>query len=91
MSFNENVTLDTTLAVNTVISQHTAPRITRFPAEMKKPRVQAGQLSTFELYVDLRGIEPLTFSMRTRRATNCATDPYGVHTISPLGDAGNEW
>lgn len=25
--------------------------------------------------VDLRGIEPLTFSLRTRRATNCATDP----------------
>ncbi len=27
------------------------------------------------LVVDLRGIEPLTFSLRTRRATNCATDP----------------
>ncbi len=26
-------------------------------------------------YVELRGIEPLTFSMRTRRATNCATAP----------------
>jgi site-specific DNA recombinase len=25
--------------------------------------------------VELRGIEPLTFSMRTRRATNCATAP----------------
>lgn len=25
--------------------------------------------------VDLRGIEPLTFSLRTRRATNCATGP----------------
>jgi site-specific DNA recombinase len=26
--------------------------------------------------VELRGIEPLTFSMRTRRATNCATAPW---------------
>jgi hypothetical protein len=25
--------------------------------------------------VELRGIEPLTFSMRTRRATNCAIAP----------------
>ena len=28
-----------------------------------------------DLLVELRGIEPLTFSMRTRRATNCATAP----------------
>ena len=27
------------------------------------------------LWVELRGIEPLTFSLRTRRATNCATAP----------------
>ena len=27
--------------------------------------------------VELRGIEPLTSSLRTRRATNCATAPYG--------------
>jgi len=27
--------------------------------------------------VELRGIEPLTFSMRTRRATNCAIAPCG--------------
>ncbi len=31
--------------------------------------------------VELRGIEPLTFSMRTRRATNCA--------IAPCGSLGN--
>ncbi len=30
--------------------------------------------------VELRGIEPLTFSMRTRRATNCAIAPW-----SPVG------
>ncbi len=40
--------------------------------------------------VELRGIEPLTFSMRTRRATNCATAPAlavtgeRVNTISRL-------
>ena len=30
--------------------------------------------------VELRGIEPLTYSMRTSRATNCATAP-----VPPLG------
>ncbi len=28
--------------------------------------------------MELRGIEPLTFSMRTRRATNCAIAPWLV-------------
>jgi site-specific DNA recombinase len=32
--------------------------------------------------VELRGIEPLTFSMRTRRATNCATAPWCSGSIS---------
>jgi hypothetical protein len=31
-------------------------------------------------WVELRGIEPLTYSMRTSRATNCATAP-----MSPSG------
>jgi hypothetical protein len=31
--------------------------------------------------VELRGIEPLTFSMRTRRATNCATAPRGAQKV----------
>ena len=31
--------------------------------------------SSTAVMVELRGIEPLTFSMRTRRATNCATAP----------------
>jgi site-specific DNA recombinase len=30
--------------------------------------------------VELRGIEPLTFSMRTRRATNCAIAPCTGNT-----------
>ncbi len=33
--------------------------------------------SSTALMVELRGIEPLTFSMRTRRATNCAIAPCG--------------
>jgi len=33
--------------------------------------------------VELRGIEPLTSSMRTKRATNCATAPCG--SCDPLG------
>ena len=28
-----------------------------------------------QVLVELRGFEPLTFSLRTRRATNCATAP----------------
>ncbi|GAA4884649.1 recombinase family protein [Saccharopolyspora cebuensis] len=34
-----------------------------------------GAVRTMTNLVELRGIEPLTFSMRTRRATNCATAP----------------
>ena len=33
------------------------------------------QVSDLGLVVELRGFEPLTFSLRTRRATNCATAP----------------
>jgi site-specific DNA recombinase len=35
----------------------------------------SGGVRTMTNLVELRGIEPLTFSMRTRRATNCATAP----------------
>ncbi len=34
-----------------------------------------GAVRTMTNLVELRGVEPLTFSMRTRRATNCATAP----------------
>ena len=33
--------------------------------------------------VELRGIEPLTFSMRTRRATNCAIAPWSYAGYQP--------
>jgi site-specific DNA recombinase len=38
----------------------------------------AGHVSSKGSNVELRGIEPLTFSMRTRRATNCATAPWSA-------------
>ena len=38
-------------------------------------RIASGRCLNKDLLVELRGIEPLTFSMRTRRATNCATAP----------------
>lgn len=37
------------------------------------------------LFVELRGIEPLTFSLRTRRATNCATAPNRSQNSKPVG------
>jgi site-specific DNA recombinase len=39
--------------------------------------------SSTGLLVELRGIEPLTSSMRTKRATNCATAPSGVKDSRP--------
>ncbi len=40
-----------------------------------------GQSASKAAMVELRGIEPLTFSMRTRRATNCATAPRGARRV----------
>ncbi len=36
---------------------------------------QVSPMSRLITVVELRGFEPLTFSMRTRRATNCAIAP----------------
>jgi len=36
-------------------------------------------------WVDLRGIEPLTSSLRTKRATNCATGPYNPTIAARAG------
>lgn len=46
-----------------------------------------GSSSTSSI-VDLRGIEPLTSSMRTRRATNCATGPECNHHTPALTGEG---
>ena len=37
--------------------------------------IEDARVSNVDLLVELRGFEPLTFSLRTRRATNCATAP----------------
>ncbi|GAA5102878.1 hypothetical protein GCM10025762_02850 [Haloechinothrix salitolerans] len=44
--------------------------------------LQSGPCSNKTSKVELRGIEPLTSSMRTRRATNCATAPCGGTSIT---------
>ena len=51
------------------------------------------QKSSLVNLVDLRGFEPLTSSVRLRRAPNCATGPlFKVHRILPeaLGDVNVE-
>ena len=58
-------------------------------AETNLPRHQAGQVSIFSTYVDLRRFELLTSSMRTRRATNCAIGPdegKHYHRASPTAN-----
>ena len=47
--------------------------------------LQSGTCSSNTSKVELRGIEPLTFSMRTRRATNCATAPFSECCCSLAG------
>ena len=51
---------------------------TRPHNERTLPRDQAGQGSNVQLYVELRGFEPLTSSMPWKRAANCAIAPYQV-------------
>jgi site-specific DNA recombinase len=47
--------------------------------------ISLGPCSSSPSMVELRGIEPRTFSMRTRRATNCATAP-GLSCGESLAD-----
>ncbi len=54
----------------TAADTHEALASDNAPARASKEGVRA-----MTNLVELRGIEPLTFSMRTRRATNCATAP----------------
>lgn len=46
--------------------------------KMNLPRTQAGQVSIFSTYVELRGLEPLTPCMPCRCATSCATAPRSL-------------
>lgn len=49
---------------------------------LTKFRCAAALRGRCKAMVDLRGFEPLTSSMRTRRATNCATGPWCVDHIT---------
>ena len=69
-------------AVNAALDRRREDAAERTPVETNRKRRQldahgvANVLSSnFALLVELRGFEPLTFSLRTRRATNCATAP----------------
>lgn len=46
--------------------------------------LQSGTCSSSTSKVELRGFEPLTFSLPVRRATNCAIAPYVCSRLSPL-------
>ncbi len=72
---DENVTFDTKEAVSAVISQKNTTQIARYTEDENSPGMHEGQVSTFDLPVDLRGFEPLTPCMPCRCATSCATDP----------------
>ena len=66
----DGATLQPTEAIQTILA--TSPRSHN---EGTLPRDDAGQGSNVQLYVELGGFEPPTFSLRTRRATNCAIAP----------------
>ncbi len=62
-----------------------ARRVGRTGPHANGPRPAFSRSGTICRTVELRGIEPLTFSMRTRRATNCAIAPCGsVNRAVPL-------
>ena len=71
----EHVTYEPTDAITGVLAHLDAEVPDNLTPETNLPRDHAGQVSNFSTYVDLRGFEPLTSSMRTRRATNCAIGP----------------
>ena len=60
-------------------------RAASVPRELSHGDLSIDQLddgSNKNLLVELRGFEPLTFSLRTRRATNCATAPVRLLSAS---------
>ena len=71
----ENATYTPEQTTASVLAHTSIDAPAHVTAETKLPRHQAGQVSIFSSYVELRGFEPLTFSLRTRRATNCAIAP----------------
>ena len=71
----ENATYTPDETTASVLAHTSIDASAQVSAETKPPRHQAGQVSIFSSYVELRGFEPLTFSLRTRRATSCAIAP----------------
>ncbi|GAA2089011.1 hypothetical protein GCM10009823_04460 [Brevibacterium salitolerans] len=76
----DDATLQPTEAIQTILDASPRPH-----NERTLPRDHVGQGSNVQLYVEVRGFEPLTFSMPWRRATNCAIPPYSFP-----GRPGNE-
>ena len=72
---DENVTLQPEASVDTVISHGVNADTASALGTTKQPRIHEGHVSTFDLSVDPGRFELPTFSLRTRRATNCAMDP----------------
>ena len=71
----ENATYTPGETTASVLAHTSIDAPAKVTAETKLPRHQAGQVSIFSSYVELGGFEPPTFSLRTRRATNCAIAP----------------
>ncbi len=80
----ENATYTPDKTTASIIAHTNIDASAQVTAETKLPHHQAGQVSIFSTYVELRGIEPLTFSMRTRRATNCAIAPDRCSDSEPI-------
>ena len=55
--------------------------------EEPRPSCVVPQVGRGFRLVELRGFEPLTFSLRTRRATNCATAPWCGRNDNTRGNA----
>ncbi len=80
------------------LQDHRRPEALRAAVDQEQQRRQDQSLdgvdyvsvSNNELLVELRGLEPLTFSLRTRRATDCAIAPWtggmiSTQTLPPSG------
>ena len=66
----EHVTTEPVQTIATILATDTSPNNVR-----TLPHDEAGQGSNVTGYVELGGFEPPAFSLRTRRATNCAIAP----------------
>ena len=66
----ENATYTPEQTTASVLAHTTIDAPTEVTTETKLPRHQAGQVSIFSSYVELRGFEPLTFSLRILRPSS---------------------